>query len=140
MIDLIISSRVFVAFQILVSFVLPLSVTSFFFTYGQNFAKNYSLSEETRNYRLNKLKNTKKLCAVLAICFTIIAGFYHMAELYFYYSIRLDFPSFKTGVVFVSDNNLRLIIYIPQILLAIKSCLLPVVLFFTILAFSSNAT
>jgi hypothetical protein len=109
-----------IAFQILVTFVLPLSlIFFFFFTYGQYFAKKFYLSEETQNYRLNKCKNTAKLCAVIPICFAIIAGFYNMAELYFYYSISLEFPSFKTGVVFVSVINLRFIIFIPQNLLSI---------------------
>jgi len=124
------------AFQILVSFVLPFFTICFFCTYGQHFAKNVSsLSEETQISRLNKRKNAAKLCAVLSISFTIIAVFYHMAEMYFYSSISLDFPSSEIGVVFVSDYNLKDIIFILQILLSIKSCLNPIVLFFTILAF-----
>jgi hypothetical protein len=124
------------AFQILVSFVLPFFAICFFCTYGQYFAKNSSfLSEETQISRLNKRKNAAKLCAVLSVSFTIIAVFYHMTELYFYSSISLDIPSSEIGVVFVSDYNLRDIIFILQILLSIKSCLNPVVLFFTILAF-----
>ena len=124
------------AFQILVSFVIPFFAICFFCTYGQYFAKNSSsLSEETQISRLNKRKNAAKLCVVLSISFTIIAGFYHMAELYFYSSISLDFSSSKIDLLFVGDYNSRDIIFILQILLSIKSCLNPVVLFFTILAF-----
>jgi hypothetical protein len=128
--------RFVIAFQILVSFVLPFFAICFSFTYGQYFAKNSSsLSEETKTYLLHKSKNPAKRFAVLSISLTIIAGFYHMAELYFYSSINLDFFSFKIGVVFVSDYNVRDIIFILQILLSIKSCLNPVAFCFTSLAF-----
>jgi hypothetical protein len=127
------------AFQILVSFVLPFFAICFFCTYGQYFAKNsFSLSEETQISRLNKRKSAAKLCAVLSISFTIIVGFYHMAELYFYSSIRLNFSSYEIDLIFVGDYNSRDIIFILQILLSIKSCLNPVVLLFTILPFRSH--
>jgi hypothetical protein len=104
--------------------------------YGQYFAKNFSsLSEETKIYLLDKSKNTAKRFAVFSISFIIVAVFYHTAELYFYSSINLDFFSFEIGVVFVSDYNLKDIIFILQILLSIKSCLNPVALCSASLAF-----
>jgi hypothetical protein len=127
--------RYVIIFQILVSFLLPFFSICFFFTYGQYFAKmSYSLSVETQKSR----KNTAKFYAVLSIGFTIIAGFYHMAELYFYSSIIFDISSFKFDDVFVSDYNLRDFIFILQILLSIKSCLNPVALFSISLAFRSH--
>jgi hypothetical protein len=125
-----------IAFQILVSFVLLLIAIFFFFKGGQYFVKySSSVYEETQISRLNEGKNTAKLFAVLSISFTIIAVFYHMAELYFYFNISFDYYRSKNGVVFVSDYNLRDVIFILQILLSIKSSLNPVVLFFTTLAF-----
>ena len=50
-------------------------------------------------------------------------------------SISFDFSNFKSVDVFVSDYNLRYIIFLLRILLSIKFCLPPVTLFFTSLAF-----
>ena len=79
------------------------------------FCENHFSVSGEQNSRLNKRKNTAKLCAVLSVSFIIIAGFYHMAEMYFYYSILFDYYSSTNDVVLVSDYNLRDIIFILQI-------------------------
>jgi hypothetical protein len=121
-----------IVFQMLVSLVIPAIMITFFVTYGMCFGRNLSsLSEETQISRLNKIK----YYTGLSFSFTVVAWCYHIVEFCFYSKISLEFFSFQIGVVIVSDYNVRDIIFILQILLSIKSCLNPVALCFTSLAF-----
>jgi hypothetical protein len=89
----------------------------------------------TQNPRLYKRKKFKHLLLALWVTFFITSYISPFPELLFILNIRLDFSRFKFVDVFVSDYNLRDLIFIQQILLSIKSCLSPVILFFTSLAF-----
>jgi hypothetical protein len=94
-----------------------------------------SVSEGTQNPRLNKRKNTAKILLGLTVIFLISYVPCHILELYLYSSTIFDVSSFKFAVVFVTDYNLRDLVLILNHLLSLNSCLNPVALCFTSLAF-----
>jgi hypothetical protein len=95
-----------------------------------------SLSEETQNPRLNTRKNTAKVVLGLTVVVLISYLPYHIFDTYFlYFSINLGIYSATSSDEFgwvVSESHIGVIL---QLLLSISSCLNPVALFCTSLAF-----
>jgi hypothetical protein len=94
-----------------------------------------SLSEEKQNPRMNTRKNTAKLVLGLTVVFIISYVPYHIFRTYLFYSINFHIPWTKLEDELVSLDNLLHIGLIPEIFLSVNSCLNPVALFCTSLAF-----
>jgi hypothetical protein len=127
--------RVFIFF-LLVSCVLPLCVIAFCYvmTFCHLLKNHFSLSE-THNARQNTRKNTAKVVLGLTLVFLFSSVPIHVYEIYVTYQINME----KFFVEkFKEDNesiNLKFIWAILDVLLSINSCLNPVALFCTSLAF-----
>jgi hypothetical protein len=95
-----------------------------------------SLSEETQNPQLNTRKNTAQVVLVLTLVLVITFLPYQIWETYFYYfSINLGIYTTTSSDEFgwfVSESNIGVILHL---LLSISSCLNPVALLCTSLAF-----
>jgi hypothetical protein len=124
-------------FHLLVSCVLPLCVIAFSYimTALHLVVSSCSLSEETQNSRLNTRKITEKFVLGLTVIFLISYVPYHISENSLYRSINLHIP-----LVTVMDElgwvrNLIDITSILKSFLSIYSCINPVPLFCTSIAF-----
>jgi len=124
-------------FRLLVSCVLPLCVIAFFYimTSCHLLKSRYSLSEETQNARLNTRKNTAKVMLGLTLVFLFSYLPYQILETYLISSINLEIPLTKTKNEFGEIENLSMLTSLLTIFLSINSCLNPVALFCTSLAF-----
>jgi len=127
----------FAIFRLLVSCVLPLCVIAFcYIMTSRHLLKNCSaLAEETQNSRLNKRKNTAKVVLGLTLVFLFTSMPFHIYEMCLHLSINLEDT---IGEILEKTNgtfNYLYIMSILQLFLSINSCLNPVALFCTSLAF-----
>jgi len=127
----------FIIFRLLVSCVLPLCVIAFFYIMMSChlLKSRYSLSEETENARLNTRKNTAKDMLGLTLVFLFSYLPIQVFETYLASSINLENPF----TVLIKENrdfvNIEMLKPLPIIFLSINSCLNPVAMFCTRLAF-----
>jgi hypothetical protein len=94
-----------------------------------------SLSEETQNSRLNPRKTTAKVVLGLTVVFLISFVPYHFCEMYLYSIVNLENSVLKIYEELLWVFTLESIITILKLFLSINSCLNPVALFCTSLAF-----
>jgi len=126
-----------VIFQLLVSCVLPLCVIAFCYivTARHLVESSRSISEGTQNSQLNARKSTAKIVLGLTVVFLISYVPYHFSEMYLYSSINFDKPVSKIVDERVWFLTLDDITSFLKLFLSINSCLNPVALFCTSLAF-----
>jgi hypothetical protein len=127
-------------FQLLTSCVLPLCVIAFsYIMTARHLLKNpSSLTEGTQNPRLNTRKNTAKVVLGLTVVFLISYVPYHIAVTYLNSRINLDsfFDTDSSELnIYDNFNNVWIIV---QLFFPINSCLNPVALFCTSLAFRGH--
>jgi hypothetical protein len=127
----------FVLFNLLVSCVIPLCVIAFSYimTARHLVESSCSVTEETQIPRLNTRTNTAKVVLGLTVVFLISYVPYHIAETYIFYSINFHKPLAKVADELDSLFKLLDIILMLKHLLLINSCLNPVALLCTSLAF-----
>jgi len=120
-----------------VSCVLPLCVIAFFYIMMSChlLKSRYSLSEETQNARLNKRKNTAKVVLGLSLVFLFSYLPFLFFETYLIYSINWENPPNEMLKEIIVFENLSNLVSFLDIFLSINSCLNPVALFCTSLAF-----
>jgi hypothetical protein len=124
-------------FQLFVCGVIPLFVIAFSYimTACHLMVSSVSLTEETQNPQLNTRKNTAKVVLGLTVVFLISYVPYHVCETILFCSIIIDnnwdkiFEDLSSILTFVD------VISILKLFLTINSCLNPVALFCTSLAF-----
>jgi len=126
-----------VIFQLLVSCVLPLCVIAFCYimTACHLVESSNSISEVTQNSRLNTRKSTAKVVLGLTVIFLISYVPYHFFETYLYSSIHLDNSFFKIVEEVFWAYTFEDVMSILNLSLSINSCLNPVALCCTSLAF-----
>jgi hypothetical protein len=126
-----------VIFDLLVSCVIPLCVIVFSYTMtALHLLKNpCSLSEGTQNPQLNTRKKTAKVVLGLTVIFLISYVPYHIWKTFWYFSINSDISGATFEDKFDWDNHFQNIKVILYLFLSINSCLNPVALFSTSLAF-----
>jgi hypothetical protein len=95
---------------------------------------SFSVSEQTQNPQLNKRKNTAKVVLGLTVVFLISYVPHHIWRTYLFFSFNFDNFVDNLNNEHVA-GNLADIISIQYIFLLINSCLNPVALFCTSLAF-----
>jgi len=124
-------------FRLLVSCVLPLCVIAFFYIMTSCHLLNsrYSLSEETQNARLNTRKNTAKVILGLTLVFVFSYLPYHIIETYLNSSIDWEKSITEIKKEIGEFENLLKLRSVLDIFFSINSCLNPVALFCTSLAF-----
>jgi len=125
-------------FQLLVSCVLPLCVIAFaYLRMARHLVESFcTLSEEKQNPRLNTRTNTAKVVLGLTVVFLISYVPYHIWDTYFiYFKINLDIYTGTSSDEFGWVFNVNHIGVILHLLLSVGSCLNPVALFCTSLAF-----
>jgi hypothetical protein len=120
-------------FQLLTSCVFPLCVIAFsYIMTARHLLKNpFSLTEGTQNPRLNTRKSTAKVVLGLTVVFLISYVPYHIADVWRYSFIYRD----RDNIVRSTEAFFNNILVIVDHLLPINSCLNPVALFCTSLAF-----
>jgi len=125
-------------FKILVSCVIPLCVIAFSYSkMARHLVKSSGfLSEEEQNPRLNTRTNTAKVVLALTVIFVISYVPHHIADMYFFYfNINLYIYTATStdefGWVFI-ESHIHVTLHL---LLSICSCLNPVAMFCTSLAF-----
>jgi insulin-like growth factor-binding protein complex acid labile subunit len=128
-------SRV-VIFRLLVSCVLPLCVIAFSYimTYRHLLKSHFSASE-VQNARQNTRNTTAKIVLGLTVVFLISYVPFHIYETYLNYSIDLEMTVGEIAKQLAGAGNFALIMSFLDILLSINSCLNPIALFVTGLAF-----
>ena len=126
-----------VIFELFVSCVLPLCVIAFCYimTACHNVEIPCSLSEVTQNPQLNTRKNTAKVVLAITVIFLISYLPYHIFRWHFISRMNVDISSVKSSDIELWANNLTDIILILKHFLSINSCLIPVALCCTNLAF-----
>jgi hypothetical protein len=125
-------------FDLLVSGVLPLCVIAFsYLTMARTLVESScSLSEEKQNHRLNTRKNTAKVVLGLTVVFLMTYLPHRISvTFYIYFSIHLDIYTATSSDEFGWVSNGSHIYVILHLLLSISSCLNPVALYCTSLAF-----
>ena len=124
-------------FHLLVTCVLPLCVIAFsYLRMARHLVESScSLSEEGQNPQLNTRKNTAKVVLGLTVVFLISYLPYHIWEYLFYFSIHLDIYTATSGDEFGWVYIVSHFHVILHLLLSISSCLNPVALFCTSVAF-----
>jgi Leucine-rich repeat (LRR) protein len=124
-------------FNLLVSCVIPLCVIAFCYimTARHLVKSSCPVSEQTQNPRLNKRKNSAKVVMGLTLVFIISYLPYHTIMTYSIYSIDFHKPLAELTDQIIFVVNLRDITLIMKYFLSINSCLNPVALFCTSLAF-----
>jgi hypothetical protein len=127
-------------FRLLVSCVLPLCLIAFFYiVMSCHLLKSRdSLSEETQNARLNTRTTTAIVVLGLILVFLFSNVPFHFYEVYLISSINLEKPLYEMGKEMSGFDNLKLITSVLRIFLSINSCLNPVALFITSLAFRNH--
>jgi Leucine-rich repeat (LRR) protein len=123
-------------FRLLVSCVLPLCVIAFCYVMTSRHLLKTGLSlSETHNARQNTRKTTAKVVLGLTVVFLFTSVPFHVYETYMSCIINVE----KTLVEIVNEGqetrNLESIWHILYVFLSINSCLNPVALFCTSLAF-----
>jgi hypothetical protein len=129
-----------IIFQLLVSCVLPFGVIAFSrIMIARHLLKSSSsLSEGTRNSRLETRKSTAKVVLGLTVVFLISYVPYHVLKTYVDISMNLDKTLFNILEALLRFHSLADIKFILQLLLPINSCLNAVALFCTSLAFRGH--
>jgi hypothetical protein len=124
-------------FHLLVSCVLPLCVIAFSYimTARHLLESSCSLSEETQNSRLNTRKNTAKVVLGLAVVFLITYVPYHISETCLCYIMNVENPMNTIDEEMFWFLTIQGIITNLELFLSINSCLNPVALCYTSLAF-----
>jgi hypothetical protein len=124
-------------FHLLVTCVFPLCVIAFSYIMSARHLveSSCSFSEETQNPQLNTRKTTAKVVLGLTVVFLISYVPYHICKTYFFYSI--NFQNTLAKLVDESDSfdNFIDIMMMLKHLISINSCLNPVALCCTSLAF-----
>jgi hypothetical protein len=124
-------------FELLVTCVFPLCVVTFTYITTARHLEESSLhiSEGTQNPQLNEGKNTGKIVLGLTVVFLISCVPYHITETYLCSrkSVDIRFPQFLDEFDWII--NLLEIKPILKLFLSINSCLNPVAVFCTSLAF-----
>jgi hypothetical protein len=123
-------------FRLLVSCVLPLCVIAFCYimTSRHLLKTRFSLSD-TQNSRQNTRKNTAKVVLGLTVVFLFTSVPFHVYETYLICSVNLE-KSFNDLFIELSETGeLASIRLFLEFILSINSCLNPVALFCTSLAF-----
>jgi len=126
-----------VIFDLLVSCVIPLCVIAFCYimTFRHLSKNSCSVSEGTQNPQLNTRKKTAKIVLGLTIIFLISYVPYYTWKTFLYFSINSDISGATFKDKFDWFNHFQDISMILYFLLLINSCLNPVALFCTSLAF-----
>jgi len=126
-----------VIFHLLVSCVIPLCVIAFsYIMTACHLVKNSrSISEGTQNHQLNTRKRSAEIVLGLTVIFLISYVPYHIWRPYAYFSFISDTSGAKMRDKLVWVNNLEHTTSFLQIFLLINSCLNPVALLCTSLAF-----
>jgi hypothetical protein len=126
-----------VLFYFLVSCVFPLCVIAFSYimTARHLLESSSPISEETQNPRLNKRRDTAKIMLGLTIVSLISYVPYHILEVYFFSRINFDVFEVRFSDELRWLPNFLEIKPILKTFLSINSCLNPVALFCTSLAF-----
>jgi hypothetical protein len=124
-------------FQLLVCCVLPLIVIAFSYimTACHLMVSSVSLPEETQNSQLKTRKNTAKVVLGLTVVFLISYVPYHVCETIVFFSININeiwHKILEDVFLFITFGD---VITILKLLPSINSCLNPVALFCTSLAF-----
>jgi hypothetical protein len=124
-------------FRLLVSCVIPLCVIAFSYimTARHLVEDTCSLSEKKQNPRLNTRQNTAKVVLGLTVVFLISYLPLHITETYLLYSMDFHIPSAEFDDKFYLVFTLLDTRSILKYFLSINSCLNPVALFCTSLAF-----
>jgi hypothetical protein len=124
-------------FELLVSCVLPLCVIAFcsIMTARHLVKSSCSLTEGTQNPQLKTRKNAAKVLYGLTVVFLISYVPYHISETYFYTRINLEMSRASFFLEIGWIYNLFDIRPILKLFLSLNSCLNPVALFCTRLAF-----
>jgi Leucine-rich repeat (LRR) protein len=124
-------------FHLLVSCVFPLCVIAFsYIMSARHLVKSScSFSEGTQNHQRNTRTSTAKIVLGLTVVFLISYVPHHTLQTYFFYSINFHNTLEELAEEFFSINNLLDVLPITKLLLSINSCLNPVALFCTSLAF-----
>jgi len=94
------------------------------------------ISEETKNPQISKRKNTAKVVLVLTVVFLISYVPYHIIETYF--NIRTNLTVAQLSIEYGWVDNVLKIRPILKHFLSLNSCLNPVAVFCTSLAFRSQ--
>jgi hypothetical protein len=102
---------------------------------ARHLLENSSVSENTKNPRLNTRKNTAKVVLGLTVVFLISYVPFHIAETYYFNSINFHNTIAIVGEEINSAANVGVFMPILKLFLSINSCLNPVALFCTSLAF-----
>jgi hypothetical protein len=126
-----------IIFQLLVSCVLPFGVIAFsYIMIARHLLKSSSsLSGGTQNSRLETRKSTAKIVLGLTVVFLISYVPYHVLKTYLFSLINLDNSLFKILERVIWNYTIGDIMVILNVFLSINSCLNPVALFCTSLAF-----
>jgi hypothetical protein len=124
-----------VIFELLVSCVIPLCVIAFsYITMARSLVQSSCpISEGTLNPQLNTRKNTVKIVTALSVVFLISYVPYHAFWTYFVYTTNPYKAASK--IVFEEQYKLQYMYLVSSCLLSINSCLNPVALFCSSLAF-----
>jgi hypothetical protein len=127
-------------FHLLVTCVFPLCVIAFsYIMSARNLVENsFSFSEETQNPQLNTRKTTAKVVLGLVVVFLISYVPYHICKTYFFYSIYFQNTLAKLVDDSDSFNNFIDIMMMLKHLISINSCLNPIALCCTSLAFREH--
>jgi hypothetical protein len=128
--------RVFI-FQLLVSCVLPLCVIAFSYIMTARLLveSSCSLFEETQNSRLNTRKSSAKVVLGLTFVFLISYVPFHFSEAYLFFGMNLDNSIYKIFEERLWAFTFEDFIPFLKILISVNSCLNPVTLCYTSLAF-----
>jgi len=124
-------------FYFLVSCVFPLCVIAFSYimTARHLLESSSPISEETQNPQLSKRRVTAKIMLGLTIVYLISSVPYHILEVYFFSRINFDISEARFSDELSWLPNLLEIEPILNSFHSINSCLNPVALFYTSLAF-----
>jgi len=124
-------------FTLLVSCVLPLCVIAFsYIATSIHLLKNsFSFSEETQNPRLNKRKNTAKVVLGLTLVFLLTSVPFHIYQTFLILNVNVEKTVSEIFEELDRTNNLMTIVWLIEFFLSLNSCLNPVALFCTSLAF-----
>jgi hypothetical protein len=123
-------------FYVLVFCVFPLCVIAFSYimTFCHLSKSRFSLTE-THNARQNTRKNTAKVVLGLTVVFLFSYLPSHIYEMFLVLSINFDKSDYEIVKEFEVISNLAHILSVLDLFLSINSCLNPVALFCTSLAF-----
>jgi hypothetical protein len=124
-------------FELLVFCVLPLCLIAFSYSIMARhlLISSCALSEEAQNPLKNKRKNIAKVVLGLTLVFLISYVPYHIFDTYFYFRFSMEISVAKNSDFFAWFKDASNTLIILKCLLPLNSCLNPVALFCTSLAF-----